>query len=183
MSERPPRRRVLHIDEADRAELAVRGERGARSHPSALGGGSDEQRVHARGGRRLQARHHAIDGQALRDDPRPHRQDRDEIMHQDRAEATGPDGRPEWQRRGQGARREQPGRVASPIAGPITAGDQQTEEQSYRKLPAVEVATGESGAERVAQRIAGDPALPYRSDRGTQDGERRHVRGHEDDEA
>ena len=104
-------------------------------------------------------------------------------MHQYWAESTSPDGRPERQRRGQRARREQPGGVASPVAGPITAGDQQTEEQSYRKLPAVEVATGESGAERVAERIAGDPSLPNRSDRGTQDGERRHVRGHEDDEA
>src|SRR5207248_11496175 len=43
-------------------------------------------------------------------------------------------------------------------------------------------ATGESGAERVAERIAGDPALSHRSDRGAQDGERRHVGGHEDDE-
>ncbi len=171
LSQRAGRRRVGGVDEAHRAVFAVVRERRTRRHAGALARRAHEERVHRHRGRPPQPRHQAIDRQPLCEDRHPHRERRQRVLHEYGCEPARPYRRPQRQRRGQRARREQSGGVASPVARPVTAGDEEAEHQRHGKLPAVQVPARQRGANRVTEGLAGERTVLQQAEHGAHERE------------
>ena len=94
-----------------------------------------------------------------------------------------PERRPEWKRSGERAAPEQARSVASPVAGAVVAGDDQTEDEGEGVLPAVQVTGRKELLHRVAEPVAEQCLFPDGPVQLAQDREGGEVRGEEDGEA
>src|SRR5439155_1096747 len=163
--------------------IAARCERGAAREVGAFPRGTDQEG--ARGRRRPvdDAGVHSVDAEPNRDDAEPDHGGCDRVLRGDEAESPVPERRPERKRGGERAAPEQARSVASPVAGAVVAGDDQTEDEGEGVLPAVQVTGRKELLHRVAEPVAEQCLFPDGPVQLAQDRKGGEVGGEEDGEA